>query len=257
MCQVWILASFSSRPRSLAWCDTGWNESGHADVVVGAVGAFGHHDVRGHARQVRLVGQRDQVEQQVDLRAERVQLADRRLRHVDARQVAARRQLHAPLDLAHRLEVVVEDHAIARARGPAAARPCGRGCDRAGSCVWLVIAAALLGRVALRRTAARTPCAGCTPSAAASARRGTTAWCCRSTPSRCTRPPAGWFPTATSSDGSVVSWPIRCATTWSSVADMLAPGGAAVGPRRRSARSPAPGCARRPPSPGSGGCRTT
>ena len=34
------------------------------------------------------------------------------------RQVAARRQLHAPLDLAHRLQVVVEHHAIAGAEVP-------------------------------------------------------------------------------------------------------------------------------------------
>jgi hypothetical protein len=56
---------------------------GHADVVVGAVRAFGDHDVRGDARQIGLVGQRDQIEQQIDLRAKLVQLANRSLGHID------------------------------------------------------------------------------------------------------------------------------------------------------------------------------
>ena len=66
---------------------------GHADVVVGPVRALGHHDVGGHARQVGLIGERDQVEQQVDLLVEVVQLADRRLGNVIADRFAARRQL--------------------------------------------------------------------------------------------------------------------------------------------------------------------
>jgi hypothetical protein len=81
--------------------------------VVSAVGAFGDHDVRRHASQIRAVRQGDQVEHQVDLLVERVQLSDRSRRHLDGRQVAARRHLHAPLDLTHRLEVVVQHHAIA------------------------------------------------------------------------------------------------------------------------------------------------
>jgi hypothetical protein len=76
-------------------------------VVVGAVGAFSHHDVGRHAGQIRAVRQRDQVEHQVDLLVERVQLSDRSRWYLDGGEVAARRQLHTPLDLAHRLQIVV------------------------------------------------------------------------------------------------------------------------------------------------------
>ena len=44
----------------------------HADVVVRAVRALGHHDVRRDAREVRLVRERDQVEHQLDLLVERL-----------------------------------------------------------------------------------------------------------------------------------------------------------------------------------------
>ncbi len=94
-----------------AWCDSGWNASGHADVVVRAVRALGHHDVRRDARDVRLVREVDQVEHQLHLLVEVRQLADRRVGQVDRRQIALRRLRDAPLRLAHALEVVVE-HAL-------------------------------------------------------------------------------------------------------------------------------------------------
>ena len=72
---------------------------GHADVVVCPIRAFGDHDVRGHARQVRLVGKGDEVEHDLDLLVERIELADRRFGQLDTRQIALLRFLDAPFDL--------------------------------------------------------------------------------------------------------------------------------------------------------------
>ena len=91
-----------------AWCDSGWNASEHADVVVRAVRALGHHDVRRDARDVRLIREVDQVEHQLHLLVEVRQLADRRIGQIDRGEVALRRLRDAPLRLAHGLEVVVE-----------------------------------------------------------------------------------------------------------------------------------------------------
>ena len=87
---------------------------GNADVVVRAVGAFGDHEVRSHARQIGLIGQRDQVEEQPDLLVERVQFADRRLGQIDARQVALRCQLDAPFDFPNRLQIAFQNDTVAR-----------------------------------------------------------------------------------------------------------------------------------------------
>ena len=76
---------------SLAWCEMGWKDSGNADVVVGLVRAFRHHDVGNHAREVGLVGDRDQIENQVDLLVEVVARPDRALRNLHAGNVGGRR----------------------------------------------------------------------------------------------------------------------------------------------------------------------
>ncbi len=87
----------------------------HADVVVGAVGAFGDHHVRRDAREIRLIGERDQVEHEPDLLVEVLELADRRVRHLDALEVARAGHLHAPLDLANGVEIVRQLRLVAGA----------------------------------------------------------------------------------------------------------------------------------------------
>src|SRR5690606_19134170 len=70
--------------------------------------------------------ERDQIEHQLELLVERIELADRRFGQLDAGEIALLRALDAPLDLADRVEVLIEDHAVA---GPEAAlelaRPLG------------------------------------------------------------------------------------------------------------------------------------
>ena len=89
---------------------------GHADVVVGLVRAFRHHDVRGHAGQVRLIGDGDQIEQQIDLLVEVVELADRTLGNLHAGDVGGRDDGDAPFDLAHALQILLEGRAIGGAQ---------------------------------------------------------------------------------------------------------------------------------------------
>src|SRR5690606_37799497 len=71
-------------------------------------------DVRRDPRQVCLKAKCNQVEHQLDLLVELVELADRRLRQIDAGEVALLRALDAPLDLAHGVEILREDRAVAR-----------------------------------------------------------------------------------------------------------------------------------------------
>ena len=59
----------------LAWCETAWKAVRNAEVLVRPPGAFRRHHVRGHTREVGLVGQCDQVEHHVDLLGEVVQFA--------------------------------------------------------------------------------------------------------------------------------------------------------------------------------------
>ena len=84
-------------------------------MIVGPVRAFADHDVGRHARKIGLIGNRDQVEHQLDLRVERILLAPRRLGCLHARgQITVLRKLNAPFDLSHRVEVTVENHFVAR-----------------------------------------------------------------------------------------------------------------------------------------------
>ncbi len=47
-----------------------------------------------------------------------VRNADRSIRQIDVRQIVRFHLLHAPLDLAHALEIVVEHRAVGRAHAP-------------------------------------------------------------------------------------------------------------------------------------------
>ncbi len=89
----------------------------HADVIIGPVRAFADHDVGGHAGEIGLIGNCDQVEQQPHLLVDRnILLGHRYLRRFHAREIAALCKLNAPFDLSHRVQVVVEEHFIARAQ---------------------------------------------------------------------------------------------------------------------------------------------
>ena len=88
---------------------------GDRQVGVGAHADFlGHHE-RGHLRLVGLPGQRDHVEQRVEVIAELVGHALRRIGQVHLRALAGGQALHALLHLAHRVEVVADARAVGRA----------------------------------------------------------------------------------------------------------------------------------------------
>ncbi len=78
-CQVWIFDELLEPVQVVGVVRDRMEGVRHADVVVGAVRPFGDHDVGRDTREVGLIGQRDQIEEQIDLLVERVQLADRRL----------------------------------------------------------------------------------------------------------------------------------------------------------------------------------
>ena len=86
-----------------------------ADEVVRLVADLGGHHEGRHAREVALECQRDEIEHQLQVLIEIARNAGRRVRQVDLRRVTPRKLLHAPLDLAHRLEVVPEHRLVARA----------------------------------------------------------------------------------------------------------------------------------------------
>ena len=70
---------------------------------------------RDDAGDVGLERQRHQVEHQLEVIGDVVGHAHRRVGHVQAGVVLLRRHLHAALDLAHRVEVVADDRAVAHA----------------------------------------------------------------------------------------------------------------------------------------------
>jgi hypothetical protein len=81
------------------------------------VRAFADHDEGGHAREIGLIGNRDQIEQQPHLLIDRdILLGPGYLGRLHAREIAVLRKLNAPFDLSHRVQVAVEDHFIARAQ---------------------------------------------------------------------------------------------------------------------------------------------
>ena len=89
---------------------------GDAEVRVGPHARFAIHRERDDARDVGLERQRHQVEHQLEVLGDVVRRADRRVRNIQPRHVLLRRHLHAPLDLADRVEVVADDDAVATPR---------------------------------------------------------------------------------------------------------------------------------------------
>src|SRR5690606_5441624 len=85
----------------------------YADMVVGAVRALGDHDVGGHAREVCLICESDQIEHETYLIVETVELADRYVRQLYAGKIALLRKLDAPLDFPHGVEVFAENRTVA------------------------------------------------------------------------------------------------------------------------------------------------
>ncbi len=88
----------------------------NADVVVGLVRAFSHHDVGNHAGQVRLIRESDQIEQKIDLLVEIVQHSDRTLGNLHAWKYPVRRPLGAPFDFTNAFQIAVESRAICGAQ---------------------------------------------------------------------------------------------------------------------------------------------
>ena len=89
---------------------------GHADMVVGLVRAFRHHHEGRHAGEVGLIGDGDQIEQQIDLFVEVVELADRTLGNLHAGDVGGRDDGDAPFDFPHALQILLEGRAIGGAQ---------------------------------------------------------------------------------------------------------------------------------------------
>src|SRR5687767_10410166 len=89
---------------------------GHADVVVGLVRAFRHHDVRGDAGQVGLIGDGNQIEEKVDLLVEVVELADRTLGNAHPGNVGGGDDGDAAFDLPHAFQVLLEGGAVGGAQ---------------------------------------------------------------------------------------------------------------------------------------------
>jgi hypothetical protein len=86
-------------------------------MIIGPVRAFADHDVGGHAREIGLIRNRDQIEQQPHFLIDRHILLGRRyLGRLHAREIAVLRKLNAPFDLSHRVQIAVEEHLIARAQ---------------------------------------------------------------------------------------------------------------------------------------------
>ncbi len=84
-------------------------------MIVGAVGALGHHDVGGDARQVRLIGQRQQVEHHLHLIRESIELAHGSIGNLQRAEVLGRGHLHPALDFANAFEIPVEHLLVAAA----------------------------------------------------------------------------------------------------------------------------------------------
>ncbi len=85
---------------------------GNADVVVGPVGAFADHEVRGDPSHVCLVGQHDQIEHQTYLLVEIRQLTDRCVGQLDTGEIALRCLFDAALRLAHGFQIVAQNGAV-------------------------------------------------------------------------------------------------------------------------------------------------
>ncbi len=84
-----------------------WMESiRHANMGVGAICGLSGHYERDDARQIRLVGEGDQIEQQSHLLIEVLDDANRRVRNVGASQLARVSHSNPAFDLAHAVQVI-------------------------------------------------------------------------------------------------------------------------------------------------------
>ena len=152
-------------------CEVGWKASLDAQVRVSPHAGFLDHPHRRHIGPIRLPGQRDHLELNVEKLAEIVRRAERRIRQDrPAIRILASSFCTRSLDLAHGIQVVAHPGAV---RGVELAVQAGRrlphvveqavGRVQDGLCV--------LSWCRPDRTSCRTPCADCFPSAAAASRR--------------------------------------------------------------------------------------
>ncbi len=157
---------------------------GHADVGVRLIADLGRHHEARDARHVGLERGDDQVELQAQQIVE-ARPRDGHVGQVDLREIALAQEFEPPLDLAHAVEVIVDERAVLAAERALQARRLGEHhveqalvVARDGAALGVALAAAedLLERLARRRT----------PSAAASSACGTRS-CGRSCSRRCRR----------------------------------------------------------------------
>ena len=85
------------------------------DVRVGPLAQLARHHEREHAREVDLVGQRQQVVEHADVFLVRFRHADRRVGHLDRRLRLGLGALDAPLHFTHVVQILAETLPIARA----------------------------------------------------------------------------------------------------------------------------------------------
>ena len=145
---------------SSLWCESDVVRLGDADLRIGQLAGLARGVEGGDARDVRLVGERHQVEHQRQVFVVRLRDADRRLRRGELDRALLLGLLDPPLDLA---DVLSGTRSAAagrrRRRGPAAGRSRGR--RNRECCVLPAQPRRALGRRAgPRRTSARTPRAG-------------------------------------------------------------------------------------------------
>ena len=158
---------------------------GDADLRIGAEVQLAAEHERDDARDVGLEGEPLQVVHQLDVLVEPLRNADRPFERRQLRRRAALLDaLNPPLDFAHRVDVVVRPWS----RSPAPSRRCSRASSSVTESRMLLVLARLRAAAAptcrRRRTAARTPRAGCSRSAAAWSASATTACSCRRSCSR-------------------------------------------------------------------------
>src|SRR4030095_11385338 len=84
----------------------------NADMVVGPVRPFRHHDVGNHAGEVGLIGERNQIEHQLHLLSEVLQFSYGSIGDLQTGKIRCACLLSSPLDLADRFEVALENDAV-------------------------------------------------------------------------------------------------------------------------------------------------
>ena len=90
----------------------GMERIGHTHVVVGLVRAFSRHQVRGDASNIRLVGDREQIEHEINLLVEFVVHTDGAFGNLHAGDIGGRNNARPSFDFAHALQVLLHPCAI-------------------------------------------------------------------------------------------------------------------------------------------------